>query len=47
MVMPRVGGMELLRALKDQLSDLTLILLTAQGTVETAVEAIKEGPTTT
>jgi len=43
MVMPRVGGMELLRALKDQLSDLTLILLTAQGTVETAVEAIKEG----
>ena len=35
--------MELLRALKDQLSDLTLILLTAQGTVETAVEAIKEG----
>ena len=43
MVMPRVGGMDLLRALKDQLSDLTLILLTAQGTVETAVEAIKEG----
>src|SRR5690349_4695782 len=43
MVMPRVGGMELLRALKDQLSDLTLILLTAQGTVESAVEAIKEG----
>ena len=38
MVMPRVGGMEMLRALKDQLSDLTLILLTAQGTVETAVE---------
>ena len=35
--------MEMLRALKDQLSDLTLILLTAQGTVETAVEAIKEG----
>jgi len=43
LIMPRVGGMELLRALKDQLSDITLILLTAQGTVETAVEAIKEG----
>ena len=43
LVMPRMGGIELLRALKDQLSDLTLILLTAQGTVETAVEAIKEG----
>jgi DNA-binding NtrC family response regulator len=41
--MPRMGGLELLRALKDQLSDLTLILLTAQGTVESAVEAIKEG----
>ena len=43
LVMPRMGGIELLRALKDQLSDLALILLTAQGTVETAVEAIKEG----
>ncbi|HEX9365283.1 MAG TPA: sigma-54 dependent transcriptional regulator [Vicinamibacterales bacterium] len=43
LVMPRMGGLELLRALKDQLSDLTLILLTAQGTIESAVEAIKEG----
>jgi DNA-binding NtrC family response regulator len=43
LVMPRMGGLELLRALKDQLTDLTLILLTAQGTVESAVEAIKEG----
>lgn len=43
LVMPRMGGIELLRALKDQLADLALILLTAQGTVETAVEAIKEG----
>ncbi|MEX2663844.1 MAG: sigma-54 dependent transcriptional regulator, partial [Vicinamibacterales bacterium] len=32
-----------LRALHDQLSDLTFILLTAQGTVESAVEAIKDG----
>ena len=38
-----MGGLELLRALRDQLSDLTLILLTAQGTVDSAVEAIKEG----
>jgi DNA-binding NtrC family response regulator len=43
LVMPRMGGLELLHAIKDQLSDLTLILLTAQGTVESAVEAIKEG----
>jgi DNA-binding NtrC family response regulator len=43
LVMPRMGGLELLRALRDQLTDLTLILLTAQGTVDSAVEAIKEG----
>jgi DNA-binding NtrC family response regulator len=43
LVMPRMSGLELLRGLKDQLTDLTLILLTAQGTIESAVEAIKEG----
>ena len=43
LVMPRMGGLELLRALKDQLSDITFVLLTAQGTVDSAVEAIKEG----
>src|SRR5689334_5171160 len=43
LVMPRMGGSDLLRALKDQLSDITFILLTAQGTVDSAVEAIKEG----
>jgi DNA-binding NtrC family response regulator len=43
LVMPRMGGADLLRALKDQLSDITLILLTAQGTVDSAVEAIKDG----
>ncbi len=43
LVMPRLGGLELLRSLKDQLSDITFILLTAQGTVDSAVEAIKEG----
>jgi DNA-binding NtrC family response regulator len=43
LVMPRMGGADLLRALKDQLSDITFILLTAQGTIEGAVEAIKEG----
>ncbi len=43
LVMPRMGGADLLRALKDQLSDITFILLTAQGTVESAVDAIKEG----
>jgi DNA-binding NtrC family response regulator len=43
LVMPRMGGADLLRALKEQLSDITFILLTAQGTVDSAVEAIKEG----
>ena len=43
LVMPRMGGRELLRALKEQLSDIMFILLTAQGTVESAVEAIKDG----
>jgi DNA-binding NtrC family response regulator len=43
MVMPRMGGLELLRALKDDGGDFTVVILTAQGTVETAVEAIKEG----
>ncbi|HEY8550574.1 MAG TPA: sigma-54 dependent transcriptional regulator [Vicinamibacterales bacterium] len=42
-VMPRMDGLALLRALRDQMSDISVILLTAQGTVETAVEAIKEG----
>src|SRR5690606_12088049 len=43
LVMPRMDGLGLLRALQDQLSDLFVVILTAQGTVETAVEAIKEG----
>jgi DNA-binding NtrC family response regulator len=43
LVMPRMGGLELLRSLSDQLGDLTVIILTAQGSVESAVEAIKEG----
>src|SRR5215510_2020742 len=43
LVMPRMGGLELLRALKEEGGDLTTVILTAQGTVETAVEAIKLG----
>src|SRR5215216_3073806 len=43
LVMPRMGGLDLLRALKDDGGDLTIVILTAQGTVETAVEAIKQG----
>ena len=43
LVMPRMGGLELLRALAGSALRHHLILLTAQGTVESAVEAIKEG----
>src|SRR5471032_3341422 len=43
LVMPKMGGLELLRALKDEGSSLTIVMLTPQGTVQTAVDAIKEG----
>jgi DNA-binding NtrC family response regulator len=43
MVMPRMGGLELLRRVKDQLSHLTFVVITAQGSVDTAVTAMKEG----
>jgi DNA-binding NtrC family response regulator len=43
LVMPRMDGLELLRSVKDQLSDLTFVLITAQGSVDTAVSAMKEG----
>ena len=43
LVMPRLDGLGLLRALQEDGGDYTVVILTAQGTVETAVEAIKEG----
>jgi len=44
LVMPGMGGLDLLRALRaDDIGDVTVVLMTAQGTVETAVEAIKQG----
>ena len=43
LVMPRLDGLGLLRQLRAQGDDVITLLLTAQGTVETAVEAMKEG----
>ena len=43
LVMPRMGGLDLLRALASDGGEFTVVILTAQGTVETAVEAIKDG----
>jgi DNA-binding NtrC family response regulator len=43
MVMPKMDGLQLLKALKDEAEHLKVIMLTAQGSVETAVEALKDG----
>lgn len=41
--MPNVTGIELLRQVKDQYPDLLFMMITAFGTTETAVEAMKLG----
>ncbi len=43
--MPGMSGLELLRALKSEAPELPVIMLTAHGTVATAVEAMKAGAT--
>ncbi len=43
MMMPGIGGMEVLRAVQKRHSDTQVILITAYATVETAVQAIREG----
>ena len=43
LVMPKMDGLALLRALPQSGADVTTLLLTAQGTVDSAVEAMKEG----
>ncbi len=43
MRMPRVGGMDVLRQIKKISAQTPVILITAYGTVKTAVEAMKEG----
>lgn len=43
MRMPKMTGMEVLRGIKNLSPDTPVILITAYGTVKTAVEAMKEG----
>ncbi|MBM4783343.1 MAG: sigma-54-dependent Fis family transcriptional regulator [Archangiaceae bacterium] len=43
MVMPKVGGLELLKAVHSTRPDVPVIIITAHGTVDSAVEAIKLG----
>ena len=41
--MPEMGGIELLKAIKGTRPELTVIIMTAHGSIETAVEAMKIG----
>ncbi len=41
--MPRMDGLQLLTQLREQQSKLAVIMLTAQGTVDSAVESMKRG----
>lgn len=43
LVMPEMDGMTLLKRIKEDYSNLSVIMLTAQASIDTAVEAIKEG----
>ncbi len=43
LVMPRMDGHQLLNALREVDVDIMVVILTAQGSVESAVEAIKDG----
>src|SRR5512143_1689263 len=41
--MPRLDGMELLRRTRQEWPDVPVVVITAHGTVENAVEAVKLG----
>ncbi|MFL5319033.1 MAG: sigma-54-dependent transcriptional regulator, partial [Myxococcaceae bacterium] len=43
MVMPKVGGLDVLRHMNIEAPDVPVIIITAHGTVDSAVEAIKSG----
>jgi DNA-binding NtrC family response regulator len=43
LVMPRMDGLQLLKSLREADVDISVVILTAQGSVESAVEAIKDG----
>ena len=43
LIMPRLSGLELLRRLKSENKYRPVVLITAEGTIDTAVEAMKQG----
>lgn len=42
-IMPKITGMELLKIIKDKKPDIPIIIMTGEPTVETAVQAVKNG----
>ena len=43
LLMPRIGGMEVLRQAKAMNPDVVVIIITGHGSLETAIEAIHDG----
>jgi FixJ family two-component response regulator len=43
MMMPGVGGMDLIRIVKDKWPEISVIMITGYATIKTAVEAMKNG----
>ncbi|RMF58945.1 MAG: sigma-54-dependent Fis family transcriptional regulator [Calditrichaeota bacterium] len=43
MVMPEMGGLELMDVVSQKYPDISVIMITAYGTIETAVEAMRKG----
>jgi putative nucleotidyltransferase with HDIG domain len=43
MKMPRMGGIELIETIRDRGIDVLTVIMTAYGTVETAIDAMKKG----
>lgn len=43
LMMPGIGGMEVLAALRQQAPDTTIVVLTAHASLETSVEALRQG----
>jgi len=43
LIMPKLGGLELLKRVGTEFPDVPVIMITAHGTVDTAVEAMKAG----
>ena len=41
--MPRLSGLELLLAVKERSPNIPVVIMTAYGTIDNAVEAMKEG----